>query len=60
MAATEKIDRGHLGRILQLTLLAPDLAEAVLGSAPMCLESPAPPELPAGGPDMGAPSRQQG
>lgn len=30
MAAAEKIDRGYLGRLLQLTLLAPDLVQAVL------------------------------
>ena len=30
MAATEKLDRGYLGRILQLTLLAPDIVEAHL------------------------------
>src|SRR5206468_1326058 len=30
MAAAEKIERGYLGRILRLALLAPDLVEAVL------------------------------
>jgi hypothetical protein len=30
MAERERIDRGYLGRILQLTLLAPDIVEAVL------------------------------
>ena len=30
LAAAEKIDRGYLGRLLQLTLLAPDIVEAVL------------------------------
>ena len=30
MAAAEQIDRGYLGRVLQLTLLAPDLVEAIL------------------------------
>jgi hypothetical protein len=30
MAAAEKIDRGYLGRVLQLTLLAPDIVEAIL------------------------------
>ena len=30
MAATERIDRGYLVRILQLTLLAPDIVEALL------------------------------
>jgi hypothetical protein len=30
MAAAERIDRGYLGRILQLTLLGPDIIEAIL------------------------------
>jgi hypothetical protein len=30
MAKAEKIDRGYLGRMLRLTLLAPDIVEAVL------------------------------
>ena len=30
MAAAEKIDRGYLGRLLQLTLLAPDIVESIL------------------------------
>ncbi len=30
MAAAEKIDRGYMGRLLQLTLLAPDIVESVL------------------------------
>jgi hypothetical protein len=30
MAAAEKIDRGYLGRLLQLTLLAPDTIIAIL------------------------------
>jgi hypothetical protein len=30
MAAAERIDRGYLGRVLQLTLLAPDVVEAIL------------------------------
>lgn len=30
MAAAERIDRGYLGRLLQLTLLAPDVVEAIL------------------------------
>jgi hypothetical protein len=30
MAAAERIDRGYLGRILQLTLLSPDIMEAIL------------------------------
>ena len=30
LAAAERIDRGYLGRVLQLTLLAPDIVEAML------------------------------
>jgi hypothetical protein len=30
MATAEKLDRGYLGRVLQLTLLAPDIVEAIL------------------------------
>ena len=30
MAEAERIDRGYLGRILQLTLLAPDIVQAVI------------------------------
>ena len=30
MAGAERIDRGYLGRILQLTLLAPDIVQAIL------------------------------
>jgi hypothetical protein len=30
LATAERIDRGYLGRILQLTLLAPDIVEAIL------------------------------
>ncbi len=30
MAAAERIDRGYLGRVLQLTLLAPDIVEGFL------------------------------
>ena len=29
LAAAEKLDRGYLGRILMLTLLAPDIVEAI-------------------------------
>jgi hypothetical protein len=35
VAAGERIDRGYLGRLLQLTLLAPAIVEAILdGHAP--------------------------
>jgi hypothetical protein len=34
MAAAERIDRGYVGRLLQLTLLAPDIVEAILDGAP--------------------------
>jgi hypothetical protein len=30
MATAEKLDRGYLGRLLQLTLLAPDIVEAIV------------------------------
>ncbi len=30
MAASERIDRGYLGRVLHLTLLAPDIVETIL------------------------------
>ena len=30
MATVEKLDYGYLGRILMLTLLAPDIVEAIL------------------------------
>jgi hypothetical protein len=30
MAAAERRDRGYLGRVLQLTLLAPDIVEEIL------------------------------
>ncbi len=30
MAKAERLDRGYLGRVLQLTLLAPDIVEAIL------------------------------
>jgi hypothetical protein len=42
IAAAEKIDRGHLGTILRLTLLAPDIVEAILnGTQPATLGLPA-------------------
>ena len=30
MAAGERLDRGYLGKILMMTLLAPDIVEAIL------------------------------
>ena len=42
MAAAERIDRGYLGRILQLTPLAPDIVEAILdGRQPVASGVPA-------------------
>jgi hypothetical protein len=42
MAAAEQVDRGYLGRVLQLTLLAPDIVEAILdGRQPGDLGLPA-------------------
>jgi hypothetical protein len=42
MAKAEKIERGFLGKVLQLTLLAPDLVEAILdGRAPPTVTLPA-------------------
>jgi hypothetical protein len=41
-AAAEKLDRGFLGRVLRLTLLAPDIVEAILdGRQPADLALPA-------------------
>jgi hypothetical protein len=34
MAAAEKIERGYLGSLLRLTLLAPDLVELILDGRP--------------------------
>jgi hypothetical protein len=31
MAAAEKINESYVGRVLRLTLLAPDIVEAILG-----------------------------
>jgi hypothetical protein len=45
MAAAEKLDRGYLGRLLQLTLFAPDIVEAIVdgqtrpGTSLVCLLS---------------------
>jgi len=42
MATAEQVDRGYLGRLLQLTLLAPDIVEAILhGRRPCDLSLPA-------------------
>jgi hypothetical protein len=42
IAAKEKIDRGYVGSILRLTLLAPDIVEAILdGRQPAGLGLPA-------------------
>jgi hypothetical protein len=42
MAVAERVDRGFLGRLLRLTLLAPDIVEAVLdGTQPADLALPA-------------------
>ena len=41
IAAAERIDRGYLGRILRLTLLGPDIVEAILdGTQPVGLGLP--------------------
>ncbi len=42
MAAAERIERGYVGRVLRLTLLAPDLVEAVPdGRQPAAMTLPA-------------------
>lgn len=42
MAAAEKIERGYLGTLLRLTLLAPDMVEAILdGRQPEGMTLPA-------------------
>ena len=42
LAAAEKIDRSYLGKTLRLTLLAPDIVEAILdGRQPYALALPA-------------------
>jgi len=42
IAATEKIERGYLGSLLRLTLLAPDMVEAILdGRRPEGMALPA-------------------
>ena len=41
MAAAERIERGYLGSLLRLTLLAPDIVEAILdGRQPVQLQLP--------------------
>ena len=41
LAAAEKIDRSYLGKMLRLTLLAPDIVEAIMvGRQPMDLALP--------------------
>jgi hypothetical protein len=41
MAAGERIERGYLGTLLRLTLLAPDIVEAILdGQVPSALGPP--------------------
>ena len=43
MAAAEKVDRGSLGTVLRLALLAPDIVEAILdGRQPEGMTLPAP------------------
>ena len=50
LAKAEKIDRGYLGRILQLALLAPDIVEAILdGRQPPELGLPRTDEAVSGG-----------
>jgi hypothetical protein len=42
LATAEKVDRGYLGRVLRLTLLAPDLVAAILdGRQPAAMTLPA-------------------
>jgi hypothetical protein len=41
LAAAEKIDRGYVGSILRLTLLAPDIVEAILDARQEKLGLPA-------------------
>jgi hypothetical protein len=43
LAAAERVDRAYVGRVMNLTLLAPDLAEAILnGRHPEVLSPPRP------------------
>ncbi len=42
LAAAEKLDRGYVGRVLTLSLLAPDIVEAILdGKQPAAMTLPA-------------------
>lgn len=41
MAAAEKVDRGYVGQVLRLTLLAPDIVEAILNGRDRGLTLPA-------------------
>ena len=40
LAAAERIERGYVGQVLRLSLLAPDIVEAVLNGLPPCPELP--------------------
>ena len=40
MADAERIERGHMGTLLRLTLLAPDIVEAILDGRPAGLTLP--------------------
>jgi hypothetical protein len=41
MAAAERIDRGYLGRLLRLTLLAPNIVQAIVdGRQPEAINLP--------------------
>ena len=40
IAAKEKIDRGYVGTVLRLTLLAPDIVEAILNGRAINLSLP--------------------
>jgi hypothetical protein len=41
MAAAENLDRGYIGQVLRLTLLAPDIVEAILNGRDQGLTLPA-------------------
>lgn len=41
MAAAENLDRGYIGQVLRLTLLAPDIVEAILNGHDQGLTLPA-------------------